>query len=213
MSEPIHIRTPFGIATILGAMDQGEPRRAPIKLVNEDFVDSDTPTSDIAQAPGNDFRAPPPGQKVEPASYTVEEPRNPMFRPGSATDVRTSNKRGYAPDLSHVNPRLMTSFMATQKDFGQQLPIVSGFRDTAFNAKVGGAKNSAHTRGDALDIDVSGMSISERQRLIRAARKHGMGGIGVYENSLHFDVEGRRQWGPSYHSDSVPDWAWDALNG
>lgn len=98
-----------------------------------------------------------------------------------------------------------------QKTWGKPLNITSAFRTPEHNAKVGGAKNSQHTHGNAFDVDVSGMSQSERVALITQARTSGFKGIGVYDNSLHFDVGPDRAWGPSYHSDSLPGWAAQAV--
>ena len=98
-----------------------------------------------------------------------------------------------------------------QKTWGKPLNITSAFRTPEHNAKVGGAKNSQHTHGNAFDVDVSGMSQSERVALITQARSSGFKGIGVYDNSLHFDVGPDRAWGPSYHSDSLPGWAAQAV--
>jgi hypothetical protein len=56
---------------------------------------------------------------------------------------------------------------------------------------------------------VSNLSIEDRKRLIAAASARGFTGIGIYENSLHFDMRagGPAMWGPSHHADSIPAWA------
>lgn len=95
---------------------------------------------------------------------------------------------------------------------GGPLKINSAYRSPEHNAKVGGAKNSQHIHGNAYDIDTSGMSQAERERLIREARASGFKGIGVYDNALHFDVGPERAWGPSYSRDSLPEWAGNVLN-
>ncbi len=105
----------------------------------------------------------------------------------------------------------MASFKALEDALGFPLKVNSGFRDPAHNAAVGGAKNSQHTHGNAFDVDVSGMSVEQRQEIIRKARAAGFSGIGVYDNALHFDVGGDRAWGPSYGRDSLPEWAAEAV--
>lgn len=87
------------------------------------------------------------------------------------------------------------------------LNVISGHRDRDHNASVKGAKNSQHISGNAYDVDVSGMSIEQRKRLIVQARSAGFGGTGVYDNSLHFDVGPNRAWGPDRTSKSIPEWA------
>lgn len=91
------------------------------------------------------------------------------------------------------------------------LKVISGHRDPEHNARVKGAKNSQHIDGKAYDVDVAGMSIEQRKRLITQARSSGFRGIGVYDNSLHFDVGGDRAWGPDRTSASIPEWAKDVV--
>lgn len=44
-------------------------------------------------------------------------------------------------------------FEPTRKHFNKPIHISSGFRSKILNQKIGGAKNSQHTLGQALDID------------------------------------------------------------
>lgn len=113
--------------------------------------------------------------------------------------------------FQNVSAPAMASFKALEEAVGFPLKVNSGYRDPEHNARVGGAKNSQHTHGNAFDVDVSNMSIEQRQELIRQARKAGFSGIGVYDNALHFDVGGDRAWGPSYGRESLPEWASEAV--
>lgn len=112
-----------------------------------------------------------------------------------------------APDMKGVQPVVIDRFRQLQRIFGASVPVVSGFRDPDRNRRAGGAKASQHMHGNALDLDVSGMPVEERIRLIQTASAAGFTGIGVYDNSIHIDVGGRRAWGPDHHSASVPEWA------
>ena len=116
-------------------------------------------------------------------------------------------------NLGNMSPEAQAAWQALSAAWGQPLNISSAYRDAAYNAKVGGAKGSQHIHGNAYDVDVSGMPQEQRVKLIQQARAAGFGGIGVYDNSLHFDVGGQRAWGPSYHRDSLPDWAVAAVGG
>lgn len=91
--------------------------------------------------------------------------------------------------------------------------ITSGYRDPEHNARVGGAKNSQHIHGNAFDMNVADLSREQRIDLIRQAREAGFRGVGVYDNSLHFDVGPERAWGPSYSRDSLPEWYLAAFGG
>jgi len=110
----------------------------------------------------------------------------------------------------NVNPTLRGKFSQLAQDF-PDLKINSLYRDPNYNASVGGAKGSQHTHGNAVDIDVSGMSAGERVKLIARASELGFSGIGVYSNSVHLDIGPKRAWGPSYGSESVPKWAQETV--
>lgn len=107
--------------------------------------------------------------------------------------------KGLTPAATEAYSRLAGIF--------PDLTMTSGYRDPAYNAKVGGAKNSQHTHGNAFDFSTAGMSQSEVGALIDAAQSVGFNGVGVYDNSVHFDVGPRRAWGPSYGRESLPGWA------
>lgn len=89
--------------------------------------------------------------------------------------------------------------------------MTSGYRDPQRNAQVGGAKGSQHIHGNAYDLDVSHMPTEQRIELIKRAKAAGFTGVGVYDNSLHFDVGPARAWGPSYGRESIPAWAAEAV--
>jgi len=87
----------------------------------------------------------------------------------------------------------------------------------ANRTKVGnGAKRSQHLHGNALDVNVSGMSIPKRQELIMEFRKQGFTGFGVGRNTLHVDMGNRRSWGyaggKASGSGPAPSWAQGPLN-
>lgn len=131
---------------------------------------------------------------------------------GTATrlPVLTGTQAGRQPlQMKGVNGVLLDRFEQVQGVFGKQIPIVSGYRDAATNAKAGGANHSQHMDGNAIDLDVSGLDFAERRRLIEIASGMGFTGIGVYHNSIHLDMRkgGNVMWGPSHHKDSIPAWA------
>ncbi len=75
---------------------------------------------------------------------------------------------------------------------GKPVTITSGYRNPAYNLKVGGSPTSRHLRGEAADIQVTGMS---PQQVAELAEKVGFKGIGVYGTFTHVDVRGvPAQW-------------------
>ena len=123
-----------------------------------------------------------------------------------ALDIQTQGN----VNLEGVQPSLRQDFVNLQRQWGSRIPVTSGYRSEAHNRAVGGAEKSQHLSGNALDLDVSGMSLPERRELIRLASEMGFTGIGVYDNSIHLDKGERRVWGPSHHGDSIPRWAQQA---
>jgi hypothetical protein len=160
------------------------------------------------------------GDDIEiPSVVDPNEGERKVYGPGGTSayyadggSVRTGTQKGrLSVDMSKVNKDLIAKWKKTQKDFGRELNVVSAYRDPKRNKKAGGAKKSQHMHGNAFDIDVSGLSKPERLELIKIASANGISGIGVYNNSLHFDVGGRRAWGPNYKNTSIPGWAKDTI--
>lgn len=65
---------------------------------------------------------------------------------------------------------------------GRPLLIVSGYRDPAHNAEVGGATHSQHLRGAAADIPIGYATVAQAE----AAGFVGIGNKGPY--AIHVDV-------------------------
>jgi hypothetical protein len=89
-----------------------------------------------------------------------------------------------------------------------ELKVTSGYRDPAHNAAVGGAKNSQHTHGRAIDMSFKGIDDARQREIVEYARQLGARGLGYYPNSqsVHFDVRpgAPAAWGQNYSSSSLP---------
>lgn len=71
------------------------------------------------------------------------------------------------------------------------IKINSGYRSPEHNAKIGGAKNSFHTKGQAGDIRIEGMTPTAVKLAIETLIQQGKmknGGIGVYPTFVHYDT-------------------------
>lgn len=90
-----------------------------------------------------------------------------------------------------IHPDLPPMLEKLRSKIGKPIYITSGYRTPTYNAKVGGAKDSYHLRGMAVDIRVPGRT---PQQVADAARKLGFGGIGVYSTFTHVDVGPVRSW-------------------
>lgn len=119
--------------------------------------------------------------------------------------------------FNKVDTNLVKIFYNIQSEFGKPINISYGFRDPVTNRKVGGARNSAHIYGLALDLTLDEPSREDIKRLITLATKWNVLGIGVYRDAqiLHIDIDekkGRRAWGSTYSSNSIPSWASKEVN-
>ena len=77
-----------------------------------------------------------------------------------------------------------------RQHFGKPIHINSGYRTPEHNAKVGGVKNSYHTKGRAADIVVQGVKSLD---VARFAETFVCGGVGWYEakSFTHIDTRPR----------------------
>jgi uncharacterized protein YcbK (DUF882 family) len=64
--------------------------------------------------------------------------------------------------------------------------VTSAYRCPAHNKAVGGAPNSSHLKGLALDIDITGISKDKLYKFIEEAVKLRLR-IGIYKNHIHID--------------------------
>lgn len=79
-----------------------------------------------------------------------------------------------------INPELVQYLQKIRDHFNAPITITSAYRCTTHNSRVGGATGSRHTKGDAADIVVKGVS---PKRVAQYAESIGIKGIGLYETS------------------------------
>jgi len=102
---------------------------------------------------------------------------------------------GRVPDLEVV--RETAEWLETVREALGGLPVHvnSWCRCEEHNAAVGGAPNSYHVKGMAVDITVRGYSPRETWRLCRELQKKGLiGGLGKYASFTHIDRGPKRSW-------------------
>ncbi len=75
---------------------------------------------------------------------------------------------------------------------GKPFHINSGYRDPVYNARVGGAADSMHKKGQAFDISLAGFSKPELHGYLI---KTGFTGFGLhYSSFIHADTGRPRIW-------------------
>jgi zinc D-Ala-D-Ala carboxypeptidase len=75
----------------------------------------------------------------------------------------------------------MNMLIAIREEFDRPIIITSAFRCVTHNNNIGGAKDSPHLHGKAVDV---GVSYEDAYDLLGIALQHGMTGIGVKQKGL-----------------------------
>ena len=87
--------------------------------------------------------------------------------------------------LVKIDSQLLYKLQALRDEIGRPVIINSGYRTESHNKAVGGAQNSYHMQGKAVDIRVNGLKPEE---IAKIAEKIGFTGIGIYKNFTHVDI-------------------------
>jgi uncharacterized protein YcbK (DUF882 family) len=100
------------------------------------------------------------------------------------------------PALQGNLQRLVDTLTAIRHAVGVPLAVISGYRSPAWNARVGGAKNSTHMTAEGADVRPGkGMTVQELHDFVLHLKKAGelddLGGLGLYlaSNWVHVDVK------------------------
>ena len=84
-----------------------------------------------------------------------------------------------------IDKRMSERLQAMREAIGKPIHITSAYRNPEHNEAVGGADESRHMDGCAVDIAVIGMSGAE---LADWGRRFGFNGIGIASTWCHLDV-------------------------
>lgn len=79
-----------------------------------------------------------------------------------------------------IDEQLVVYLQKIRDHFGKPITITSGYRCPTHNSRVGGATGSRHSKGQAADIVVQGVS---SRTVAQYAESIGIKGIGLYETS------------------------------
>jgi hypothetical protein len=126
--------------------------------------------------------------------------------PDTQLDAGTFKSRHYTwQDLrndrwstSTVSSRAVTALDWVTDQFGSKLKITSGYRAPNHPAERAKAQPGQHTHGQAIDIDVSGLSDAERSRVVALFVQAGARGLGHYPpgsggaGTIHVDFRAGR---------------------
>ena len=86
-------------------------------------------------------------------------------------------------------------FQPIREHFGVPIHLSSGYRSAALNKAVGGASSSQHCKGEAIDIDMDGTTITNKQI------------FDFVKDNVNFD---QMIW--EFGTDANPDWVHVSYN-
>ncbi|WKV16996.1 endolysin [Nostoc phage NMeng1] len=118
------------------------------------------------------------------AAYTGARPAP------SSTGGRITFSR---PEEATISDDLRGRVTGAAQALGRDLEIISGNRGpggSGRNAVVGGARGSQHIDGNAVDINLRGLSDEQKAELVQELRRQGVTRFGMYSggNALHVDM-------------------------
>jgi len=92
-----------------------------------------------------------------------------------------------------VGTKLVRLLQELRVRMGVPLSITSAYRCPTHNRNVGGASQSRHVEGDAVDISIANL---DWQKLVRVAKEVGFTGIGYGQDRgfIHLDTWLEREW-------------------
>jgi len=90
-------------------------------------------------------------------------------------------------EIVGLSPRLVDMLDKARELSGVPFVITSGARNEAQNANAQGVKNSAHTRGLAVDLACS--DASARFHMLAALFEVGFARVGIYDKHVHVDCD------------------------
>lgn len=97
-------------------------------------------------------------------------------------------------DVTCLKPKLVRLLKKVEEHYQSRLIVTSGYRSNRENRRIGGAAGSLHTKCEAADIQVEGVSKWALAKYVRNLPDRG--GVGTYchTKSVHIDIGPSRDW-------------------
>jgi uncharacterized protein YcbK (DUF882 family) len=90
--------------------------------------------------------------------------------------------------IMEVDPILITKLQALRDIVGHPILITSGVRTIKENREAGGAINSQHLKGRAVDISTNGWGSTRKYMFLKKAFSLDFSGIAMGNSFIHLDV-------------------------
>jgi GH24 family phage-related lysozyme (muramidase)/uncharacterized protein (DUF2345 family) len=125
--------------------------------------------------------------QIQPSAQAAIVGDYPYLRFANSVINNPANPNG----LRQTSSQILNVANAIGQQLGVPLTVVSAYRSPQYNASVGGAPNSAHIQGIAVDISYAGIP-GGRQSLVAFALRNGIqrNRIFEYSNFVHIDLRG-----------------------
>jgi len=92
-----------------------------------------------------------------------------------------------------MTPEFMIVLQKLRDKINAPLIITSGYRCQTHNKHVGGALNSSHMKGIAVDIDISYMPEEVKESLLKAIKSiKEIKGVGIAKSFIHIDTRAEK---------------------
>jgi uncharacterized protein YcbK (DUF882 family) len=105
--------------------------------------------------------------------------------------VKEFAQKDFRCDKVIVDSELINILEDIRAHFNKPVNITSGYRTPEYNAKIGGVKNSQHTKGTAADIKVKGVPARKVQEYLKH-KYWDRYGIGSYLTFTHIDTRAKK---------------------
>lgn len=105
--------------------------------------------------------------------------------------VKEFAQKDFRCDKIIVDTELIDVLEDIRAHFNKPVNVTSGYRTPEYNTKIGGVKNSQHTKGTAADIKVSSIPAKEVQKYLKHKYPNKYG-IGSYSTFTHIDVRAEK---------------------
>lgn len=105
--------------------------------------------------------------------------------------VKEFAQKDFRCDKVIVDTELIDVLEDIRAHFNKPVIVTSGYRTPEYNAKIGGVKNSQHTKGTAADIQVSDIPARWVQKYLKNKYPNKYG-IGSYLTFTHIDIRAKK---------------------
>lgn len=105
--------------------------------------------------------------------------------------VKEFAQKDFRCDKVIVDTELIDVLEDIRAHFNKPVIVTSGYRTPEYNAKIGGVKNSQHTKGTAADIKVSEVPARWIQKYLKDKYPDKYG-IGSYSTFTHIDIRSQK---------------------